>query len=61
MVKEITGGHKVQYHPEGPDGPVWDIDFTPPFKRICMIDELEKKLNVKFPDPKDLHCDGKLF
>ncbi|KAL4234435.1 Lysine--tRNA ligase [Mactra antiquata] len=54
MVKEITGGHRVKYHPEGPDGPEWDIDFTPPFKRVSMIDELEKKLNVKFPDPAKL-------
>jgi lysyl-tRNA synthetase class 2 len=46
MVKELTGGYKVAYHPEGPDGPVWDIDFTPPFRRICMIPELESKLGV---------------
>lgn len=55
MVKEIHGSHKVQYHPEGPDGPVWDIDFTPPFRRVSMIDELEKKLGVKFPDPANLN------
>ena len=53
MVKELTGGYKVAYHPEGPDGPVWDIDFTPPFRRICMIPELESKLGVKFPHPND--------
>ena len=53
MVKELTGGYKVAYHPEGPDGPVWDIDFTPPFRRIRMIPELESKLGVKFPHPND--------
>ena len=58
MVKEIHGTHKLQYHPDGPDGPVWDIDFTPPFRRVSMIDELEKKLGVKFPDPSNLNNPG---
>lgn len=57
MVKEIHGTHKIQYRPEGPDGPVWDIDFTPPFRRVSMINELEKKLGVKFPDPQNLHSE----
>ncbi|WAR12304.1 SYK-like protein [Mya arenaria] len=60
MVKELTGGHMVKYHPEGPDGPEWEIDFTPPFKRVNMIGELEKKLGVKFPDPQKLQSDGVL-
>ncbi|CAG8595940.1 747_t:CDS:2, partial [Paraglomus occultum] len=55
MIKEITGGYKIQYHPHGPDGEALDIDFTPPFKRINMIEELEKKLGVQFPPAKDLH------
>ena len=37
MVKEITGSYIVEYHPEGPDGPVKKIDFTRPWKRIDMI------------------------
>lgn len=53
MVKKLTGGYKVAYHPEGPEGPVWDVDFTPPFRRIRMIPELESKLGVKFPNPND--------
>lgn len=59
MVKELTGGYKVTYHPEGPDGPVWDVDFTPPFRRIRMIPELESKLGVKFPHPNDFGKEGK--
>jgi lysyl-tRNA synthetase class II len=43
----------------GPDGPVWDIDFTPPFRRIRMIPELESKLGVKFPHPNDFGKEGK--
>ncbi|XP_052233910.1 lysine--tRNA ligase-like isoform X2 [Dreissena polymorpha] len=57
LVKELTGGYKIKYHPEGPEGPEWEIDFTPPFRRVSMIDELEKKLNVKFPDPVNLQSE----
>ena len=53
MVKQITGGYKVIYHPEGPDGPVNEVDFTPPFKRISMCSGLEEALNVKLPADLD--------
>ncbi|XP_004536422.1 lysine--tRNA ligase isoform X1 [Ceratitis capitata] len=49
MVKAIHGTFKIKYHPEGPEGPEEEIDFTPPFKRVSMIKTLEEKLNVKFP------------
>ncbi|XP_033014770.1 lysine--tRNA ligase isoform X1 [Lacerta agilis] len=49
MVKHITGSYKVMYHPEGPDGQSYEIDFTPPFRKISMVDELEKILGVTFP------------
>lgn len=55
MVKAIHGTYKIKYHPEGPEGPEEEIDFTPPFKRVSMIKTLEEKLNVKFPDATDLH------
>lgn len=41
MVKEITGGYVIKYHPDGPDGQEMTIDFTPPFKRISMVSGLE--------------------
>ncbi|CAN8259711.1 unnamed protein product [Cochlearia groenlandica] len=52
MVKELTGGYKIKYHANGYDKDPIEIDFTPPFRRIEMIGELEKvaKLNI----PKDL-------
>lgn len=50
MVKEICGSYKIQYHPNGPEQPAVEIDFTPPFRRISMISGLEEALNVKFPD-----------
>lgn len=53
MVKAINGSHVVKYHPQGAEGPEMEIDFTPPFKRVDMLQELSKALNVQFPDPKD--------
>ena len=62
MVMKICGTYEIKYHPEGKDEvdkktgkkltnkPEWTIDFKPPFKRIEMIPELEKTLNVKFPE-----------
>ena len=40
LVKKITGSYIIKYHPEGKDGKEIEIDFTPPFKRISMIDYL---------------------
>uniref|UniRef100_A0A8C6SRK9 Lysine--tRNA ligase n=1 Tax=Neogobius melanostomus TaxID=47308 RepID=A0A8C6SRK9_9GOBI len=52
MVKHITGGYKVTYHPDGPEGQAYEIDFTPPFKRLSMTNDLAKIMGVKFP-PSD--------
>lgn len=49
MVKSIHGSYKIKYHPEGPDGKEFEIDFTPPFKRVSMISSLEEILKVQFP------------
>jgi len=57
MVKYVTGGYKVPYHANGPDEPAMELDFTPPFRRINMIEELENKLNVKFPSPATFATD----
>lgn len=58
MVKHVTGGYKIKYQPNGPDGEAWEIDFTPPFKRFSIIEELERQLNVKFPPADQLHTDA---
>ncbi|KAK2151477.1 hypothetical protein LSH36_362g05000 [Paralvinella palmiformis] len=55
MVKAITGGYKIKYHPEGPDGPEWEIDFTPPFKKLDMLPGLEKELGARLPAADQLH------
>ncbi|KAM7481057.1 hypothetical protein LguiB_005640 [Lonicera macranthoides] len=52
MIKELTGGYKVKYHANGLDNEPIEIDFTPPFRRIDMIEDLEKMANLSIP--KDL-------
>ncbi|KAL4183892.1 hypothetical protein AMTRI_Chr11g157350 [Amborella trichopoda] len=52
MVRELTGGYKIQYHANGVEHEPIEIDFTPPFRRFDMIEELEKLANLEIP--KDL-------
>jgi lysyl-tRNA synthetase class 2 len=58
LVKQLTGGYKVTFHPEGKDGKAWELDFSRPWKRFNMIEELEKQLNVKFPPADELHTES---
>ncbi|RVW70490.1 Lysine--tRNA ligase [Vitis vinifera] len=55
MVKELTGGYKIKYHANGLDKDPIEIDFTPPFRRIDMIEDLEKMADLSIP--KDLSSD----
>lgn len=57
MVKTITGDYKITYHPDGPEKEALTLDFTRPWKRINMIEELEKIYNVKFPPGDQLHTE----
>jgi len=57
MVKSIFGKYQVCYHPEGPDGPEWTVDFTPPFKRLRMFPDLEERMKEKLPSPDQLHTE----
>ena len=53
MVKHVTGGYKITYHPEATDndkGKAVEIDFTPPFRRISMMKDLQKAMGVTFPE-----------
>jgi hypothetical protein len=46
----LAGG--VRYHPDGDESDrVIEIDFTPPFKRISMLDGLEEAGGFKIPLP----------
>ncbi|KAK1399804.1 Lysine--tRNA ligase [Heracleum sosnowskyi] len=55
LVKELTGGYKVRYHANGLENEAIEIDFTPPFRRIDMIEDLEKMAGLNIP--KDLASD----
>ena len=55
MVKEITGGYVVKYHPDGPQGKELTLDFSRPWKRINMMEGLEEAYKVKFPPGDQLH------
>ncbi|EPS66881.1 hypothetical protein M569_07895, partial [Genlisea aurea] len=55
MVLELTGGYKIKYHANGLGQDPIEIDFTPPFRRVDMIEELEKIANLDIP--KDLTSD----
>lgn len=57
LVQHVTGGLKVSYQPSGPDGETLELDFTTPWKRFDMIEELEAKTGVKFPPGEELHTD----
>jgi len=59
IVKAITGGYKIQYSPK-PGMDEVEIDFTPPFKRISMMDGLEEAMGLKLPELDDPEIDSKL-
>ncbi|CAJ1966884.1 unnamed protein product [Cylindrotheca closterium] len=59
LVKKITGGFKIKYSPK-PGMPEVEIDFTPPFKRISMMEGLEEKMGIKLPAMDDPECEKKL-
>jgi len=57
MVKQIFGTYKVAYHPDGPEGEEWTLDFTPPFRKVRMFPDLEALLGEKLPKPTELHTE----
>ena len=48
MVLAITGSYQVVYHPD-PAGPRRVIDFTPPFRRVNMMEGLAEATKTTFP------------
>jgi lysyl-tRNA synthetase class 2 len=59
LVKKTTGSYKIKYSPKPGMDPV-EIDFTPPFKRISMMEGLEEKMGVKLPSMDDPEVEIKL-
>eukprot|EP00656_Telonema_subtile_P015409 TRINITY_DN18069_c0_g1_i3.p1 TRINITY_DN18069_c0_g1~~TRINITY_DN18069_c0_g1_i3.p1 ORF type:complete len:599 (+),score=199.63 TRINITY_DN18069_c0_g1_i3:82-1878(+) len=59
MVKALTGSYVIQYHTDANAeglGEPKTIDFTPPFRRVRMVPDLEKILGVTLPE--DLSTDS---
>eukprot|EP00927_Polykrikos_kofoidii_P064908 TRINITY_DN60715_c0_g1_i1.p1 TRINITY_DN60715_c0_g1~~TRINITY_DN60715_c0_g1_i1.p1 ORF type:complete len:713 (+),score=112.22 TRINITY_DN60715_c0_g1_i1:111-2141(+) len=49
MVHRLKGSYLLEYHPDGPDGRVLTMDFTPPWPRISMVEEIESRAGVELP------------
>ena len=58
MVKHIHGSYVVVYHPDGPDGEAYEVDYTPPFRRFRMLPDLEKEIGMPLPKATELHTEG---
>ena len=54
LVKHLYGTLKLKYHIDGLDKPPVEIDFTPPYKRLSLIDDLEKAVGEKLPPTNEL-------
>ncbi|KAE9549146.1 hypothetical protein FO519_007649 [Halicephalobus sp. NKZ332] len=56
MVLSIKGTYKIKYHPNGPgdESEIYEVDFTPPFRRCNMYEELGKILGAQLPPPDTL-------
>jgi len=52
LVKAIHGSYKIKLHPE--EGQEIEVDFTPPFRRFRMLQDLEKELGVSFGSYENL-------
>mmetsp|Transcript_63540 Transcript_63540/g.95916 ORF Transcript_63540/g.95916 Transcript_63540/m.95916 type:complete len:667 (+) Transcript_63540:95-2095(+) len=59
LVKKVTGGYKIKYSPK-PGMDEVEIDFTPPFKRISMMEGIEEAMGVKLPALDDPEVEAKL-
>lgn len=61
LVKSITGSYKMKCYArtyEDTEPKEYEVDFTPPFRKIKMIPALEEALQMKFPDPIDLDSEA---
>jgi len=60
MVFKIKGSYKIKYSNRDPQGNAigeYEIDFTPPFRRIPMIQGLEEAMGIQLPRGKDLESE----
>ncbi|KAI4099099.1 MAG: hypothetical protein L6R37_006147 [Teloschistes peruensis] len=53
LVKHVTGSYQTTFHTQ--TGEEYHVDWEKPWKRIDMIDALEKACGEKFPPGEELH------
>jgi lysyl-tRNA synthetase class 2 len=58
LVQYLFGTYKIKYHINGLDEEAVEIDFTPPFKRLNLIEDLEKVTGEKFPPATEFSTTG---
>merc|ERR1712226_1745963 len=56
MVKMIHGSYIVKFNPD--ENTNYEMDFTPPWKRLNIQEELEKLFPGKMPQPTELHTEA---
>lgn len=49
MVFSLKGSYKITYHTDGPNKDPVEIDFTPPWPRYSMVEEIEKQTGATLP------------
>lgn len=52
MVKTIGGSYNINYHAIAEEEPL-EVDFTPLFRRVSMLDGLEEVLKYNYPSLDD--------
>ena len=55
MVLEITGSYVIEYAANEGEEPTM-VDFSPPWRRISMMEGLEEATGKKFPNPDSPDC-----
>ncbi|CDU20296.1 lysine--tRNA ligase, putative [Plasmodium yoelii] len=53
LVYHLFGSYKILYNKDGPENDPIEIDFTPPYPKISLVEELEKITKVKLDQPFD--------
>jgi len=56
LVQALFGKSSVTYKPDGEEE-AKEVDFSPPFKRVHIIKDLEKILGVTLPDATKFHTE----
>lgn len=53
LVYHVKGSYKILYHKDGYEKDPVEIDFTPPYPKLSLVEEIEKIAGVKLEQPFD--------